>query len=123
MSDTMKAAVILAAALIVAASLNGGIYETNSGYRINRFTGDVQYMFGGRARMSVPTVAELVKRPSSAPTVAGTELNPKTLKPLASGWIELGGGWWCNPQIDYHQQPQCLRPQDFVPPDAPMATP
>lgn len=86
MSDTTKAAVILALALIAAAILNGGIYEINSGYRVNRFTGDVQFMFGGRARMSVPTVAELVNRPTPAPTesrpFAGTEMNPKTLKPL-----------------------------------------
>jgi hypothetical protein len=49
MSRTVKAALILTVALIVAAILNGGIYQiavTGSGveaiaYRLNRFTGEI----------------------------------------------------------------------------------
>jgi len=130
MSDTIKAAVILASAVIVAAVLNGGIYQIDSGYRLNRFTGDVQYMFGGRARASVPTIAELAKRPAAVATesrpFAGQELNPETLKPIAPGWVSLGAGWWCQSQTDYRQQPHCLRalrPEEVEPKANPMATP
>ncbi len=110
MSHSIKAAVILASALIVAAVLNGGVYEVvvsgaGSGgsqdvvgdtefraFRVNRLTGNVMVLGGPMSRVLIKTetIQEYVaEHKSDYPTTpqpsAGTELNPETLKPLAPG--------------------------------------
>jgi len=88
MSSTVKAALILAAALIVAAILNGGVYEISAqrvgdapmAYRLNRFTGEVKAIAAFRyvtiraalpwAESSLKTTPDLPHRlvPVPAPT-------------------------------------------------------
>ena len=78
MSDIVKAALILGATLLVAALLNGGIYQVvvagaGSGgemgdlefeaYRLNRFTGDMKYLRGYRFIDAVPA-----PQPTPAPS-------------------------------------------------------
>lgn len=138
MSDTVKAAVILASALIVAAVLNGGVYQVVvsgagsggsqdvagdtefRGFRVNRISGTVMVLVGPLNNILIKTetlqeyaaehksTSPTTPQPQSTP-FAGTEVNPNTMKPIAPGWVWLGAGWWCQSQTDYRQRPHCLR--------------
>lgn len=79
MSDTLKAALILSASLIVSAVLVGGFYQISAvpdkdmglqGYRLNRFTGDVQVIRDGAFRFHVRTLAEVTQKRTASPTAS-----------------------------------------------------